>query len=93
LQAHLGDQKTTIRCPLLVVFSNQAVGRSGTSSRPVPGQGCHNDAVFQLNFANTPWRKEGVDRSGARHHDYEVRHWEPMIVSGIQLVPVPPLLI
>jgi len=60
MMTHLGDEETTVRGSLLVVFGNQAVWRGCTSGRPISGQGRHDDTVLQLKLSDVPWRKERV---------------------------------
>jgi hypothetical protein len=67
---HLGDEETTVRRSLLVVFGNQVVWRGGTSGRPIPGQGRHDDSVLQLKLSNVPWRKERVAAGRLGHVGY-----------------------
>jgi hypothetical protein len=70
MMTHLGNEKTTVRRSLLVVFGNQVVWRGGTSGRPISGQRCHDDSVLQLKLSNVPWRKERVAAGCVGHVGY-----------------------
>jgi hypothetical protein len=70
MMTHLGDEETTVRRSLLVVFGNQVVWRRCTRGRPIPGQGRHDNSVLQLKLSNIPWRKEGVAAGGVGHVGY-----------------------
>jgi hypothetical protein len=63
MMTHLGNEKTTVRRSLLVVFG-------GTSGRPISGQRCHDDSVLQLKLSNVPWRKERVAAGCVGHVGY-----------------------
>jgi hypothetical protein len=51
---HLGNQETTIRSSLLVVFGNEVVRRSTWNRSSVSGQGGHDYTVLELKLSDVP---------------------------------------
>lgn len=65
---HLGDQETTIRSSLLVVFGNEVVRRSTWNRSSVSGQRGHDYTVLELKLSDVPWCEERVAAGGVVGH-------------------------